>query len=79
MRWKQSLPALIEKLHFLLQTEDYEKALDVIELTFRVIDRSIRNNLYHYNQRLGGGSNPLIRIFLSDILFRRWCLKSVDL
>ncbi|CAK8714020.1 Abortive infection C-terminus [Candidatus Electrothrix aarhusensis] len=37
---------------FLLQTEDYEQVLDVIELTFRIIDSSIRKHLYHYNKHL---------------------------
>ncbi|WPD25072.1 MAG: hypothetical protein SD837_02840 [Candidatus Electrothrix scaldis] len=44
--------AFSELADFLLQTKDYEQALDVIELTFRIIDKSIRKNLYHYNQRL---------------------------
>jgi len=41
-----------ELANFLLQTEDYEQALDVIELTFRFIDRSIRQNSYRYNQQI---------------------------
>lgn len=41
-----------ELANFLLQTEDYEQALDVIELTFRFIDRSIRKNPYHHNQNI---------------------------
>lgn len=41
-----------ELANFLLQTDDYEQVLDVIELTFRFIDRSIRQNSYRYNQRI---------------------------
>lgn len=41
-----------ELANFLLQTEDYEQVLDVIELTFRFIDRSIRQNPYRYNQQI---------------------------
>jgi hypothetical protein len=35
-------------LNFLLTTSDYEQALDVIELSFRVIDRLARENEYTY-------------------------------
>ena len=41
-----------ELANFLLQTENHEQALDVIELTFRIIDKSIRTNTYHYNRYL---------------------------
>lgn len=39
-----------ELANFLLQTDDYEQALDVIEITFRFIDRSIRQNSFYYNR-----------------------------
>jgi hypothetical protein len=39
-----------ELSNFVLQTTEYEKVLDVIELVFRFIDISIRNDSYHYNQ-----------------------------
>ena len=41
-----------ELANFLLQTEDYEQALDVIEITFRFIDKSIRQNSYYYNRQI---------------------------
>lgn len=41
-----------ELANFLLQTKDYEQALDVIELTFRFIDYSIRQDPYNYNPRI---------------------------
>ncbi|MDU9049664.1 MAG: hypothetical protein Q3M30_12510 [Candidatus Electrothrix sp. Rat3] len=44
--------AFSELADFLLQTENHEQALDVIELTFRIIDKSIRTNTYNYNQYL---------------------------
>jgi len=39
-----------ELANFALQTDDHEKVLDVIELSFRFIDKSIRENPYYYNQ-----------------------------
>jgi hypothetical protein len=41
-----------ELANFVLQEQDHEKVLDVIELTFRFIDKSIRKNSYYYNRRL---------------------------
>ncbi len=41
-----------ELANFVLQEQDYEKVLDVIELTFRFIDQSIRDNSHYYNQRI---------------------------
>jgi hypothetical protein len=41
-----------ELANFVLQEQDYEKVLDVIELTFRFVNQSIRDNPYHYNQRI---------------------------
>lgn len=35
--------------NFLLNTKDVEKALDVIELSFRLIDRSVRNDAYRFH------------------------------
>ena len=43
---------LNEIFNFVLQTEEYEKTLDVIEIVFRVIDKSIRNNRYYFNENL---------------------------
>ncbi len=45
-----------ELANFFLQTEDHEKALDVIEITFRFIDNSIRSNPYYYNRKLNADS-----------------------
>lgn len=38
-------------VNFLLQTKETEKAIDVIELTFQVIDRVVRENQYEYQNR----------------------------
>jgi hypothetical protein len=41
-----------ELANFLLQTKDYEQALDVIEITFRFIDKSIRRNSFYFNSNV---------------------------
>lgn len=41
-----------ELANFIIQTENYEQVLDVIEITFRFIDRSIRRNSYYFNQQV---------------------------
>lgn len=41
-----------ELSNFILQTEDYEKVLDAIELVFRYIDKEIRRNPHNYNRWL---------------------------
>ena len=41
-----------ELANFILQCEDYERVLDAIEVSFRFIDRSIRQNAYYYNQSM---------------------------
>lgn len=38
--------------NFILRTEDYEKVLDVIELTFRFINNHVREYIYKYNRNL---------------------------
>jgi hypothetical protein len=40
-------------LNFFLRTSETEKAIDIIELTFKYIDTVIRKNLlqYHYRER----------------------------
>lgn len=45
-----------ELANFILQTEDYEKVLDTIEITFRFIDNSIRQNPYYYNEHINTDS-----------------------
>ena len=37
-------------VNFLLTTKDYEKALDAIEIAFRVIDTVVRGDPYHFTQ-----------------------------
>ncbi|MGZ9056807.1 STM4504/CBY_0614 family protein, partial [Methylomagnum sp.] len=41
-----------ELANFILQSEDHEKVLDAIEITFRYIDLAIRKQPYRYNQNL---------------------------
>ena len=41
-----------ELANFVLQCKDYERVLDAIEISFRFVDRLIRKNIYHYNQRI---------------------------
>lgn len=47
-------------LNFLLQTDETEKAIDVIELSFKYIDRVIRENQfqYHYRETVKSVLNP---------------------
>lgn len=41
-----------EIANFILKCTDYERVLDAIEITFRFIDKSIRNQPYYYNQSI---------------------------
>lgn len=45
-----------ELANFILQTKDHEKVLDATEFTCRIIDCSIRENSYHYNQYINADS-----------------------
>lgn len=46
----------LQLLDFFLQTEDSEQAIDVIELTFRIIDQHIRNESYNYKPKIDADS-----------------------
>jgi hypothetical protein len=38
--------------NFILRTQEHEKVLDVIEITFRFIDKYVRKNTYQFNRHL---------------------------
>ncbi|MDD1621508.1 MAG: hypothetical protein LUQ11_08495 [Methylococcaceae bacterium] len=41
-----------ELSNFVLQTDDYEQVLDVVEVTFRFIDKVIREDSYYFNRKV---------------------------
>ncbi len=45
-------------LNFLLQTTENDKALDVIELSFRYFDKVLRDRFYQYSERSNSKTNP---------------------
>lgn len=59
-------------LNFLIQTEDTEKAIDVIELSFKYIDKNIRQSQsnYHYRETIHSDLTPDQAISELNIRFK---------